>query len=106
MPFTYDVNVFAAGEVKRRESPALDQQLPKGWAEAAASLLGPVAQRVQLTSAFSEALAAHAGMLPAASIPWHIAQPLLGTSISLRAKQCQPSCSKQLHIGFGISFSN
>ncbi len=37
------------------------ERMSKGWAEAAATLLGPVAQRMSLTSAFSEALASRGG---------------------------------------------
>lgn len=55
----------ASGDAKPQEGVMdAETRLPKGWAEAAASLLGPVGPRAQLTSAFSEALAARAGKAP------------------------------------------
>lgn len=57
----------ASGDAKPQEGMDAEARLPKGWAEAAASLLGPVGPRAQLTSAFSEALAARAGKAPTLS---------------------------------------
>lgn len=59
--------------MKGQEADA-EQRLPKGWLEAAASLLGPVGPRAQLTSAFSEALAARAGefRMPNVVLVWPV----------------------------------
>ena len=50
---------FTLAEAEKAPAPSAGFQ--KNWADAAAALLGPVAPRQQLTSAFSAALATRAG---------------------------------------------